>query len=128
MSVHNKKPSPNLLRSSATFLSLICALSCNQSPKRGNFGANFYPFVILPPFFFSPSPKLIFPDFWLTPPPSQQMVPAVTQAQALTTSLEQQQQQPQQLPQSLVAGKQAPKTHLNVAKDNLWNFLLKKEM
>jgi hypothetical protein len=34
----------------------------------------------------------------------QQMVPAVTQAQALTTSLEQQQQQPQQLPQSLVAG------------------------
>lgn len=35
----------------------------------------------------------------------QQMVPAVTQAQALTTSLEQQQQQPQQLPQSLVAGK-----------------------
>ena len=35
------------------------------------------------------------------------MVPAVTQAQALTTSLEQQQQQqPQQLPQSLVAGKQ----------------------
>jgi len=33
----------------------------------------------------------------------QQMVPAVTQAQALTTSLEQQQQQPQQLPQSLVA-------------------------
>jgi len=35
----------------------------------------------------------------------QQMVPAVTQAPALTTSLEQQQQQqPQQLPQSLVAG------------------------
>jgi len=37
----------------------------------------------------------------------QQMMPAVTQAQALTTSLEQQQQQqqqPQQLPQSLVAG------------------------
>jgi len=34
----------------------------------------------------------------------QQMVPAVTQAQALTTSLEQQQPQPQQLPQSLVAG------------------------
>ena len=43
----------------------------------------------------------------------QQMVPAVTQAPALTTSLEQQQQQqPQQLPQSLVAGKQQPRlTH-----------------
>ena len=41
------------------------------------------------------------------------MMPAVTQAQALTTSLEQQQQQqqqqPQQLPQSLVAGKQQQK-------------------
>ena len=88
-------------------------------------------FILLSSFHHSFSllyPNQTFPDFWLISPPSQQMVPAVTQAQALTTSLEQQQQQPQQLPQSLVAGKQAPKTHLNVAKDNLWNFLLKKEM
>ena len=48
---------------------------------------------------------IYYPLFLFDKSSPQQMMPAVTQApqQALTTSLEQ--QQPQQLPQSLVAGK-----------------------
>ena len=55
--------------------------------------------------FFTLPSMISYPLFLFDKSSPQQMMPAVTQApqQALTTSLEQ--QQPQQLPQSLVAGK-----------------------